>query len=291
MRSITFNEALKAEAPLQVAGVTNAYCALLAERAGFSALYLSGAGVANACFGLPDLGVITCSDVIEEARRIRSVTSLPLLVDGDAGGSSPLLIERLITGLIQVGASGVHIEDQVAVKRCGHRTGKELVSSAEMEARIRVAADARGSQNFMIMARTDALAPEGIEGALERSRAYVSAGADAVFAEAVRSIEDVRAFTGQLDVPVLVNITEFGQSPMFTRSELASADVGFALYPLSAFRAMSRAAERVYAAIRNDGTQVDLLPEMQTRSELYDVLGYLEAETRVDAFLAGRDDL
>jgi methylisocitrate lyase len=277
-----FRNALEAERPLQVVGVINAYCALLAEQAGFRALYLSGAGVANASFGLPDLGVTNLADVCEDARRICSVTHLPLLVDIDTGFGSALGIRRTIQGLERAGVAAVHIEDQVAAKRCGHRPGKALVDTSEMCDRVKAAADARTDERFVIMARTDAAAGEGLAAAIERSFRYVEAGADMIFAEALTTLDDYRHFTAAIKVPVLANITEFGKTPLLTTAELADSGVRLALYPLSAFRAMSKAAETVFAAIRSEGTQKPVLSQMQTRDELYKVLNYHAYEQLLD---------
>jgi methylisocitrate lyase len=277
-----FWNALDAERPLQLAGVVNAYCALLAERAGFRALYLSGAGVANASFGLPDLGVTTLNDVCEDTRRICGATELPLLVDADTGFGSTLSIRRTVRELQQAGAAGLHLEDQVAAKRCGHRPGKALVDAAEMIDRVKAAVDARLDDRFVIMARTDAAANEGLSAAIERARGYVEAGADMIFAEALTTLDEFRQFTAAVKVPVLANITEFGRTPLLTTAELAAAGVRLALYPLSAFRAMSQAAATVYAAIRTQGTQRALLDAMQTRDELYEVLDYHVYEKLLD---------
>ena len=277
-----FRNALDQERPLQIVGAINAYCALLAERAGFRALYLSGAGVANATLGVPDLGISTLADVAEETRRITAVCDLPLLVDADTGWGSAFNIARSVRELIRAGAGALHIEDQAQAKRCGHRPGKALVAKEEMVDRIKAAADARFDDRFVLMARTDAHAGEGLPAAIERSVAYVAAGADAIFAEALRSLEDYRAFTAAVEVPVLANVTEFGQTPLLSVPELRQAGAAMVLYPLSAFRAMSRAAERVYATIRADGTQRALLSQMQTRDELYEILGYLDYERKLD---------
>jgi methylisocitrate lyase len=277
-----FRQAVAAERPLQVVGTINAYSALLAERAGFQALYVSGAGVANASYGLPDLGITQLPDVAEDVRRITDVTETPVLVDIDTGFGGAFTVARTIRELTRAGAGAVHIEDQVQNKRCGHRPGKELVSSAEMVDRLRAALDARTDESLVIMARTDARASEGLEAAIERAQAYVEAGADMVFAEALHTREDVTAFAESIDVPVLANITEFGKTPYFTVAELRAAGAGLVLYPLSAFRAMSRAAESVYAAIRRDGTQQSVIEMMQTREELYEVLGYHEYERKLD---------
>ncbi len=278
-----FRDALSSECPLQVVGAINAYAGMLAERSGFRALYLSGAGVANASFGLPDLGVTTLNDVAEDVRRITAATPLPLLVDADTGWGAAFMIARTVRELTRAGAAGIHIEDQVQAKRCGHRPGKALVSSSEMCDRVKAAVDARPDQNFVIMARTDAFASEGREAAVSRARAYVKSGADMIFAEALPSLDDYRAFTGALEVPVLANITEFGKTPLFSVSELAEVGVKLVLYPLSAFRAMSAAALEVYGTLRKSGTQRDALDRMQTRAELYDVLGYHDYEEKLDA--------
>ena len=274
--------AVEAERPLQVVGTVNAYAALLAARAGFRALYLSGAGVANASFGLPDLGVTTLNDVCEDVRRISGQCELPLLVDADTGFGSAFNIARTTRDLIRAGAGGMHLEDQVSAKRCGHRPGKALVPAGEMVDRIKAAVDARPDAAFVVMARTDALAVEGLEAALERAAAYVAAGADMIFAEAVRTLDEYRRFADATGVPVLANITEFGQTPLFTLGELAAAGVRLVLYPLSAFRAAARAEETVYGAIRREGTQKSVLPAMQTRAELYEVLGYHAYESKLD---------
>ena len=280
--------AVEAERPLQIAGAVNAYCAMLAERAGFRALYLSGAGVANASFGLPDLGLTTLNDVCEDIRRITQATSLPLLVDADTGWGGAFMIGRTIREMSRAGAAGCHLEDQVQAKRCGHRPGKELVSAAEMADRIKAAVDARTDADFVIMARTDAHANEGLNAAMERARAYVAAGADMIFAEALASLDEYRAFTSALGerVPVLANITEFGRTPLFTVEELRGAGVRLVLYPLSAFRAMSRAALAVYETVRKQGTQQDVTDLMQTRAELYEVLGYHAYEEKLDALFS-----
>ena len=277
-----FWQALEAERPLQVVGTINAYSALLAERAGFRAIYLSGAGVANASFGLPDLGITSLNDVCEDVRRITGATALPLLVDADTGWGQAFMIARTVRDLTRAGAAGIHIEDQVQAKRCGHRPGKALVGADEMVDRIRAAVDARPDERFVIMARTDAHAVEGQAAALDRAAAYVEAGADMIFAEALNGLEEYRQFTDAVGVPVLANITEFGQTPLFTTAELGDAGVRLALYPLSAFRAMSRAAEAVYGALREAGTQRDVLDSMQTRAELYEVLGYHDYERKLD---------
>jgi methylisocitrate lyase len=274
--------AVAAERPLQIVGTINAYAALLAERAGFHAIYLSGGGVANASFGLPDLGVTTLNDVCEDVRRITGACQLPLLVDADTGFGSAFNIVRTCRDLIRAGAAGMHLEDQVAAKRCGHRPGKALVSRSEMVDRLKAAVDARTDSGFVVMARTDAHAVEGQAAALERAQAYVAAGADMIFAEALRTLDEFRQFAAAVRVPVLANITEFGQTPLFTTTELGAAGVRVVLYPLSAFRAAARAQLTVYGAIRQQGTQKSVLDLMQTRAELYDVLGYHEYEKKLD---------
>jgi methylisocitrate lyase len=269
--------ALEAERPLQVVGATNAYAALLAERAGFRALYLSGAGVANQSLGLPDLGVIQLADVLADAARITAATELPLLVDVDTGWGHELTIARAVRELERAGVAAVQIEDQVGAKRCGHRPGKELVEADEMVERVRAAVGARN--DLLVVARTDSLTTDD---AVERSRAYADAGADVIFAEALRTLEDYRRVTEAVDVPVLANITEFGVTPLFTRDGLREAGVAIVLYPLSAARAVARASERVYETIRSEGTQEPVLGDMQTRDELYEVLDYLRFERALD---------
>lgn len=284
-----FRTALQTENPLQIVGTVNAYSALLAARSGFRAIYLSGAGVANASLGKPDLGITTAADVCEDVRRITSACPLPLLVDADTGFGSAFNIARTCRDLIGAGAAGMHLEDQVLAKRCGHRPGKALVEADEMIDRIRAAVDARADDDFIVMARTDAHAVLGQSAAVERAVAYVAAGADMIFAEALRTLDEYREFTAAVNVPVLANITEFGLTPLFTTGELAGAGIRMVLYPLSAFRAMSRAALDVYAAIRRDGTQQSELDRMQTRDELYDVLGYIDYERKLDE-LFGKDE-
>jgi len=280
-----FREALATESPLQIVGTINANHALLAERAGYRAIYLSGGGVAAGSLGLPDLGISTLEDVLVDVRRIVNVCKLPLLVDIDTGfGPSAFNIARTITSLISAGAAAAHIEDQVGAKRCGHRPNKELVSTAEMVDRVRAASDARGDNPFVIIARTDAIAGEGMDSAIERARAYVDAGADAIFPEAIRDLESYKKFTDALSVPVLANITEFGLTPLFSVTELKSAGVDMALYPLSAFRAMNKAAENVYEVIRREGTQKSVIELMQTREELYERINYYEYEKSLDKF-------
>jgi methylisocitrate lyase len=281
--------AVQAERPLQVVGTINAYCALLAERAGFKAIYLSGAGVANASFGLPDLGITTLNDVLEDARRITRATRVPLLVDADTGFGSAFGIARTVRDMIAAGVAGIHLEDQVQAKRCGHRPGKALVDAAEMCDRIAAAADARTDDSFVLMARTDAHATEGLEAAIERARRYVEAGADMIFAEALTQLEEYAKFTAALRVPVLANLTEFGKTPLFSLDQMREAGVGLVLYPLTAFRMMSAAAVRAYETLRNERTQAALLGAMQTREELYDMLGYHSYEQKLDALLASRE--
>ena len=273
------------ERPLQIVGTINAYHAIMAERVGYRALYLSGGGVAAASYGLPDLGVTSLDNVLEDVRRITYATEAPLLVDADTGWGGAFSIARTVQELIRAGAAGMHIEDQVQAKRCGHRPGKAIVSQDEMVDRIRAAVDAR-SGDFVIMARTDALAAEGLGATLKRCAAYVEAGADMVFPEAVSDLDQYARLVGHLDVPVLANITEFGATPLFTLQELADVGVGLALYPLSAFRAMNKAALKVYEAIRNDGTQRRVLDDMQTREELYEYLGYHAYEQKIDKLFA-----
>src|SRR5579872_444861 len=274
--------AVEAERPLQVVGTVNAYAALLAERAGFRAIYLSGAGVANASFGLPDLGMTSLNDVCEDVRRITSACELPLLVDADTGWGGAFNIAKTCADLIKSGAAGMHLEDQVQAKRCGHRPGKALVPTEEMCDRIKAAVDGRTDSSFVIMARTDAHAVEGQQAAVERAAAYVEAGADMIFAEALRTLDEYRQFTQRVSVPVLANLTEFGQTPLFTTTELGSVGIRLVLYPLSAFRAMSKAALAVYSTLRREGTQKSVLELMQTRAELYDVLGYHDYERKLD---------
>jgi len=278
---------MKAEKPLQCVGAINAYHARLAERTGYKSIYLSGGGVAAGSLGLPDLGISNLEDVLTDLRRITDVCSLPLLVDVDTGfGASAFNIARTVKSLIKSGAAAMHIEDQVGAKRCGHRPGKELVSKEEMADRIKAAADARTDADFVVMARTDALAVEGLDRALERARACVEAGADAIFPEAVTELSMYRKFAEAVKVPVLANITEFGATPLFTLDELRSAGVAIALYPLSAFRAMNAAALKVYNAIRREGTQKSVLDLMQTRDDLYDTLDYHAYERKLDRSFA-----
>jgi methylisocitrate lyase len=282
-----FRAAMKAEQPLQVIGAVNAYHARLAERTGYKAIYLSGGGVAAGSLGLPDLGISNLDDVLTDVRRITDVCSLPLLVDVDTGfGSSAFNVARTVRSLIKFGAGAMHIEDQVGAKRCGHRPGKELVSKEEMVDRIKAAVDARTDPEFFIMARTDALAVEGLDRAIERAVACVEAGADAIFPEAMTELAMYRKFAATVKVPILANITEFGATPYFTVDELRSADVAIVLYPLSAFRAMNKAALNVYQAVRRDGTQKNVVDGMQTRNELYDYLDYHSYETKLDQLFA-----
>lgn len=285
-----FRIALKDESPLQIVGTINANHALLAKRAGYRAIYLSGGGVAAASLGMPDLGISTLEDVLIDVRRITEVCDLPLLVDADTGfGSSAFNIARTVKSLIKSGAAAMHIEDQVGAKRCGHRPNKELVSKNEMVDRIKAAVDARTDDNFTIMARTDAVANEGISAAIDRASAYIEAGAEMIFPEAINDLETYKKFTTQLKAPVLANITEFGMTPLFTVSELKSVNVAMALYPLSAFRAMNKAAENVFQTIRADGTQKAVIGEMQTREELYERINYYEYEKALDKFTKEKD--
>ena len=280
-----FLKALSAESPLQIVGTINANHALLAEQAGYKAIYLSGGGVAAGSLGVPDLGITTLEDVLIDVRRIVNVTKLPLLVDIDTGfGPSAFNIQRTITSLIAAGAAAAHIEDQVGAKRCGHRPNKELVSKQEMVDRISAAVSAKGDNSFVIMARTDAIAVEGLDAAIDRARAYVQAGATMIFPEAIGDLETYKKFVDAVKVPILANITEFGLTPMFTTSELKSANVAMALYPLSAFRAMNKAATNVYQIIKQSGTQKELLDKMQTRDELYQSINYYEYEKSLDRF-------
>ncbi len=282
-----FRTALKSESPLQIIGTINANHALLAKRAGYRSIYLSGGGVAAGSLGVPDLGITTLEDVLVDVRRITAVCDLPLLVDIDTGfGASAFNIQRTIKSLIDSGAAAAHMEDQVVAKRCGHRPNKEVVSTSEMADRINAAAIARGNDSFYLIARTDAVAVEGIESAIARAKAYIEAGADAIFAEAIRTLDDYKRFTSEVRVPVLANITEFGLTPLFTLDELREAGIAMALYPLSAFRAMNKAAERVYEVIRKEGTQKSVLGEMQTREELYERINYYEYEKALDDFQA-----
>lgn len=279
-----FRAALAAEKPLQVAGCINAYAARMAERTGFKAIYLSGAGVAAGSLGLPDLAISTLDDVLTDVRRITDITDLPLLVDADTGfGGSAFNIARTVKSLIKSGAAAMHIEDQVQAKRCGHRPGKAIVSCEEMVDRIKAAVDARTDADFVVMARTDALAVEGLQAAIDRVSRYVEAGADMVFPEAVTELSMYRQFAAAVPVPILANITEFGVTPLFTVEELAESNVSLVLYPLSAFRAMNAAALNVYRAIRNEGSQKNVMDTMQTRAELYEFLDYHAYEEKLDS--------
>ena len=282
-----FRAALKEEEPLQIVGTINANHALLARQVGYKAIYLSGGGVAAGSLGMPDLGINTLDDVLTDVRRITDVCDLPLLVDVDTGfGPSAFNIARTVRSLVKFGAAALHIEDQVGAKRCGHRPGKEIVGADEMVDRVKAAVDARSDADFFVIARTDAIAVEGLDQAIERSVACVEAGADAIFAEAAKDLDAYRRFAAAVKVPILANITEFGATPLFTVDELRSAGVAMVLYPLSAFRAMNKAAHDVYAAIRRDGTQKHVVDTMQTRMQLYDVIGYHEYERRLDALFA-----
>ena len=283
---LAFKQALREEKPLQIIGAINANHALLARRAGYRAIYLSGGGVAAGSLGLPDLAITTLEDVLIDVRRITSICDTPLLVDADTGfGTSAFNIARTVKDLIKAGAAAMHIEDQVAAKRCGHRPNKEVVSTSEMVDRIKAAVDARSDDNFSIMARTDAIAIEGIDSAIERVQAYIAAGADLVFPEAIRTLQDYKKFSSAISKPILANITEFGLTPLFTRDELGANGVSMILYPLSAFRAMNKAAENVYEVIRREGTQMTLIDSMQTREELYDRINYHEYEKTLDELL------
>ena len=277
-----FRAALEAESQLQIVGTINAFTALLAEQAGFRAIYLSGAGVANASFGLPDLAMTTLNDVCEDIRRIASATDVPLLVDADTGWGSAFMIGRTIREMTWAGAAGCHLEDQVADKRCGHRPGKALVETAEMCDRIKAAVDGRIDDTCVIMARTDAHAVEGQQAALDRAAAYVEAGVDMIFAEALTTLDEYQEFTDKIKVPVLANLTEFGQTPLFTIEELTEVGIRMALYPLTAFRAMSKTALDVYTDLREKGTQSGSIDRMQARADLYDVLGYQAYEDKLD---------
>jgi len=281
-----FRAAVAAERPLQVIGAINAYTARMAERTGFKALYLSGGGVAANSLGMPDLGISTLEDVLIDVRRITEVTTLPLLVDIDTGWGSAFNIARTIRAMVKAGAGAVHLEDQVGAKRCGHRPGKEVVSTPEMVDRVKAAVDARADPSFVIMARTDALAVEGLPAAIERAVAYVEAGADMIFPEAMTDLSMYRQFRAAVKVPILANITEFGHTPLFTTAELGSADVDIVLYCCSAYRAMNAAALKVYQTIRAEGSQKSVVPMMQTRADLYDYLGYHTYEQKLDDLFA-----
>jgi methylisocitrate lyase len=277
-----FRDAIEAERPLQVVGTINAYAALLAEQAGFRAIYLSGAGVANASLALPDLGITSLNDVLEDARRITRATDVPLLVDVDTGWGGAFNIARTVRDLSSAGVAAIHLEDQVQAKRCGHRPGKALVESAEMVDRVKAAVDARADDTFVIMARTDAHAVEGFASAVDRANRYVAAGADMIFAEALTSLDEYKKFTATVNVPVLANLTEFGKTPLFTLNQMREAGVRLVLYPLTAFRMMSAAALRAYETLRKHGTQKDLLAQMQTREQLYQALNYHDYEKKLD---------
>jgi methylisocitrate lyase len=279
-------QALAKENPLQIIGTINAYTALLAKRAGFQAIYLSGGGVANASYGLPDLGITSLNDVIEDVSRITYACDLPLLVDIDTGWGSAFNIAKTIKSMIKAGAAGAHMEDQVQAKRCGHRPKKEIVETKEMCDRIKAAADAKYDPDFVLMARTDALAIEGLDKTLERIQHYIEAGAEMIFFEGATSLEEYQAVTKACKLPVLANITEFGLTPLYTVDELKQAGVQLILYPLSAFRAMNAAAIKVYETIRKTGTQKSVIADMQTRDELYDVLNYHEFEQKLDDLFA-----
>ncbi|MEK9495979.1 methylisocitrate lyase [Photorhabdus sp. P32] len=280
---LAFRQAIEAESPLQVVGAINANHALLAKRAGYKAIYLSGGGVSAGSLGMPDLGISTLDDVLTDIRRITDVCDLPLLVDADIGfGSSAFNVARTVRSMIKAGAAGLHIEDQVGAKRCGHRPNKEIVSKEEMVDRIKSAVDARTDEHFVIMARTDALAVEGLAAALDRAKAYIEAGADMLFPEAITELHMYQTFASITGVPILANITEFGATPLFTVEELKSVDVSIALYPLSAFRAMNKAAEQVYTTLRREGTQKSVISMMQTRNELYESINYYDFEQKLD---------
>ena len=280
--SISFFEVLKNEKPLSVAGAINPYSALLAKKTGIKALYISGAGVANASFGLPDLALTSLDNVLEDLRRIRGISNLPILVDCDTGWGSALNISKTTKEMIVAGASGIHIEDQVSEKRCGHRPNKEIVSTEEMCDRMKAARDAITDDEFMLMARTDAFANEGINGTIERAQRYVEAGANALFPEAITSLEDYKTLSDSVTVPILANITEFGMTPLFKKDELKKAGISIILHPLSAFRAMSKAALEVYSTISEDGNVEKILEKMQSRDELYEILDYHTYEKKID---------
>lgn len=280
-----FRLAMQEECPLQIPGTINAFCALMAERVGFKSIYLSGAGVANASFGMPDLGMTSLADVVADVERITSVTRIPLLVDADTGWGHALCIARTVKALIKSGAAAMHLEDQQAAKRCGHRPGKSIVSTQEMVDRIHASVDARTDDAFVIMARTDALAIEGLDASIERCQKYVEAGADVIFAEAITDPDEYRRFTHSLNAPVLANMTEFGMSPLMTVDELKDVGVNLVLYPLSAFRAMSAAADAVFRILRSEGSQKSIVDQMQTRDELYEVLDYHSYEQQMDQIL------
>lgn len=282
MTKLTFKKALQQESPLQIIGVINAYCAIMAKKTGFRALYLSGAGCANASYGLPDLGMTNLDNVCEEVRRVTSATSVPLLVDMDTGWGGELTISRAVSQLIKAGAAAAHIEDQVFAKRCGHRDGKKIVEISEMQARIHAAIAGKTNPDFYLIVRTDAFANEGLSSAIHRAQQYIEAGAEAIFAESLYTLDDYQKFCAEIHVPVLANITEFGKTPLFTVSELKSVGVKMILYPLSAFRAMNQAALTVFQAIRQNGTQQSVLDRMQDRKTLYDFLEYERFEKMTD---------
>ena len=284
-------KAIQTESPLQVVGVTNPYHGVMAKSAGFMALYLSGSGVATASYGLPDLGMTTLDNVLEDVRRVATAVDLPLLVDIDTGWGGAFMIARAMKEMARAGAAGVHIEDQVQDKRCGHRPGKQIVATAEMQDRLKAAADAKEYRDFVLMARTDAIASEGIDAAVERAVAYVESGADMVFAEAVTELIDYKKFREATGVPVLANLTEFGRTPAFTLNELASVDVDIALYPLTAFRAANKAAENALRILRTKGTQSEIIGELQTRDELYDYIDYQAYESKLDELFKSDSDL
>ncbi|TMP74349.1 methylisocitrate lyase [Pseudoalteromonas sp. S1608] len=287
---LKFKQAIANNHPLQVVGTINAYTAMMAEKMGHQAIYLSGAGVANASFGMPDLGMTSLDNVLEDIRRITGASDLPLLVDADTGWGGAFNIARTVKEMTKAGAAGFHIEDQVAQKRCGHRPNKEIVTQAEMVDRIKAAVDAKTDSDFYIMARTDAFQKEGLNAAIDRAAACVEAGADAIFAEAVHDLADYQAFSKAINVPILANITEFGQTPIYTKEQLSDVGVEMVLYPLSAFRAMNKAALNVYSAILNEGSQQSQIESMQTRAELYDFLDYHSYENTLDNLFSAKSD-
>ncbi|MDO6463905.1 methylisocitrate lyase [Pseudoalteromonas carrageenovora] len=287
---LKFKQAIANNRPLQVVGTINAYTAMMAEKMGHQAIYLSGAGVANASYGMPDLGMTSLDNVLEDIRRITGASDLPLLVDADTGWGGAFNIARTVKEMTKAGAAGFHIEDQVAQKRCGHRPNKEIVSQGEMVDRIKAAVDAKTDSDFYIMARTDAFQKEGLSAAIERAAACVEAGADAIFAEAVHDLADYQAFSKAINVPILANITEFGQTPIYTKEQLSEVGVEMVLYPLSAFRAMNKAALNVYSAILNEGSQQSQIENMQTRAELYDFLDYHTYENTLDNLFSSKSD-
>ncbi|QBJ62656.1 methylisocitrate lyase [Pseudoalteromonas sp. DL-6] len=287
---LKFKQAIANNHPLQIVGTINAYTAMMAEKMGHQAIYLSGAGVANASFGMPDLGMTSLDNVLEDIRRITGASDLPLLVDADTGWGGAFNIARTVKEMTKAGAAGFHIEDQVAQKRCGHRPNKEIVTQAEMVDRIKAAVDAKTDSDFYIMARTDAFQKEGLNAAIDRAAACVEAGADAIFAEAVHDLADYQAFSKAINVPILANITEFGQTPIYTKEQLSDVGVEMVLYPLSAFRAMNKAALNVYSAILNEGSQQSQIENMQTRAELYDFLDYHSYENTLDNLFSAKSD-